>query len=265
MLQIKSVLLIFFVFLLNAGLFAQENASDIREFLENLQKDQQEMRLELQEIKTLLSLMVTQALQQKPAPQQPPQVNVRGIEFDIGDNPILGSESTNLIVVEFTDYQCPFCGRYTRETFPEIEKQYIDNGVIRYVVIDQPLPIHPDAPKAAEAAHCARDQGKYWEIHEMMMAKQDALKDLSFYARALNLNIGDFENCLNTGKYREAVSSNMALSKELGMLGVPGFIIGAMGTDDAKDSRKVTGISMIRGAMPITSFQKEIEAAKTAN
>ena len=99
----------------------------------------------------------------------------------------------------------------------------------------------------------------------MMMAKQDSLKDLSFYARALNLNIGDFENCLSTGKYRDAVISNMALSKELGMLGVPGFIIGAMGTDDAKDSRKVTGISMIRGAMPITSFQKEIEAAKTAN
>ena len=260
--KMKSILLIFPVFLLNANLLAQESDSGNRESLEELRKEQQEMRLELQEIKALLSKLVTQQAQQKPAPQQPPQVNVKGIEFDIGDNPVLGSESVNVIIVEFTDYQCPFCGRYSRETFPEIKKQYIDNGAIRYVVIDQPLPIHPDAPKAAEAAHCANDQGKYWEIHEAMMSKQDSLKDLSSYAKTLNLNIAEFETCLNTGKYRDAVSRNMALAKELGINGVPGFIIG---TTYALDSRKVTGISMIRGAVPFANFQKEIDAAIAAN
>jgi protein-disulfide isomerase len=254
--MIKSTLLICFVFLLNFNLFAQENLSDIKASLEEVQKNQQEMRLEMQEIKSLLSKIATQQLQ--PKPQQPPQVNVKGVEFDIGDNPVLGNESANLIVVEFTDYQCPFCGRYSRETFPEIKKQYVDTGSIRYVVIDQPLPIHPDAPKAAEAAHCANDQGKYWEIHELMMAKQDDLKDLSSYATTLNLNIGEFENCLNTGKYKDAVSKNMARAKELGISGVPGFIIG---TVDAKDSRKVTGISMIRGAVPLGNFQQELNSA----
>jgi protein-disulfide isomerase len=211
--KMNQVLLIFSILLLNVGLVAQESVSDVREFLEDLQKDQQEMRQELQEIKALLSILATQQIQQKPAPQQPPQVNVKGIEFNIGDNPVLGSESAKLIMVEFTDYQCQFCGRYTRETFPEIKKQYIDTGVIRYVVIDHPLPMHPDAPKAAEAAHCANDQGKYWEIHELMMAKQDGLKDLNSYAMALNLSTGEFENCLNTVKYRDTVSSNMALAR----------------------------------------------------
>ena len=78
----------------------------------------------------------------------------------------------------------------------------------------------------------------------------------------MNLNIGEFDNCLNTGKYRDAVSKNMTLAKALGITGVPGFIIGAV---SAEDSRKVTGISLIRGAVPLAIFQKEIETAITAN
>jgi len=222
---LKSTLLIFSVFLLNMGLFAEESVFDDREYLEELRKDQQEMRRELQEIKALLSKLAAQQLQPKPAPQQPPQLNITGVVFDIGDNPVFGSETANIVMVEFTDYQCPFCGRYSRETFPEIKKRYIDNGEIRYVVIDQPLPIHPNAPKAAEAAHCANDQGKFLEIHEAMMSKQESLKDLTSYANALGMNIGEFENCLNTGKYRDAVSGNIALAKQLGINGVPGFII----------------------------------------
>ena len=98
--------------------------------------------------------------------------------------------------------------------------------------------------------------------HEGMMADQDALKDLSSYARKLKLNVGQFEDCLNTGKYRTSINNGMELAKKLGMSGVPGFIIGMA---DANDSRKVTGISMIRGAVPVSNFQNEIEAAIAAN
>ena len=165
--MIKAALLMFSVFLLNMNLFAEENASDIKAFLEELQKNQQEMRLELQEIKSLLLRLPSQ---KPPGAAQPNNINIKDVEFDIGDNPVLGSESAKLIMVEFTDYQCPFCGRYTRETFPQLKERYIDKGMLRYAVIDQPLPIHPEAAKAAEASHCAEDQGKFWEIHEGMMA-----------------------------------------------------------------------------------------------
>ena len=90
------------------------------------------------------------------------------------------------------------------------------------------------------------------------MAKQEALKNLSSYAITLNLNIGDFDNCLNTGKYKDAVSGNMALAKGLGMSGVPGFIIGNIEMMCAEDSRNVTGVSAILGAMPFVNFEKEI-------
>jgi len=211
---------------------------------------QRSIRKDLAEIRALLSTPGT--------PQPPAQPDIKGIKFDISANPVLGSESAQLILVEFTDYQCPFCGRYARETYPQLREQYVDKGVIRYAVIDQPLPMHPDAAKAAEASHCAEDQGKFWEIHEEMMAKQDALKDLSSYAKTLELNVGQFEDCLNTGKYGDAVRKDMELANKLGINGVPGFIIG---TVDKNDPRKVTGLSMLRGAMPLDNFRREIDAA----
>jgi len=91
-----------------------------------------------------------------------------------------------------------------------------------------------------------------------MKSKQDALKDLSSYAKELNLNVNQFEDCLNTGKYYDKVRKNIALANKLGVNGVPSFIIG---TVDKTDPRKVTGISIIRGAMPIGNFQQELDAA----
>ena len=108
------------VFLLSVSLFAQESSSDIKAFLEELQKNQQEMRLELQEIKSLLSRLP----QQKPSTAQQP-INIKDVEFEIGDNPIVGNGSAKLILVEFTDYQCSFCSRYVKDTFPQLLKEYI--------------------------------------------------------------------------------------------------------------------------------------------
>ena len=253
----KSTLLICSMFLLNISLFAQDSISDLKEFLEDLQKNQQEMRLEMQEIKSLLSRLTLPKTQNAPQPN-----NVKDIEFEIGDNPVLGSSRAKLILVEFTDYECSFCSRYVRETFPEILREYVEKDLLRYTVVDQPLPMHPKAEKAAQAAHCAGDQRKFWEIHKLMMAQQDSLNDLSFYARSLDLNISNFENCLATEKYKERVNDNMALARRLEITGVPGFVIGLV---DTQNPGKVKGISSVRGALPFSSFQKEIESAIAAN
>jgi len=254
---LKSALIIFSVFLFNINLLSQENTSEIREFLEELQKNQQEMRLELQELKSLLLRLPLPT-----APNAPQPNNIKGIEFGIGDNPVLGSDNAKVILVEFTDYECSFCSRYVRETFPQILKEYVDKDILRYAVIDQPLPMHPKAEKAAQAAHCATDQGKFWEIHKLLMTQQDLLGDLSSYARSLDLNISEFEDCLAKEKYKERVSDNMALALRLEITGVPGFIIGLV---DSQNSGSVTGISSIRGALPFSNFQKEIDSAITSN
>ena len=247
--MIKTTSPIFLVLLLTGNLFAQVDTSDLMEFLK-------EMKLEMQEIRSLLERL--------PLPKQPtapPTISIKDIEFKIGDNPVLGNGDARLILVEFTDYQCTFCGRYVRDTFPQILKEYVDEGILMYTVIDQPLPMHQHAEKAARAAHCAAEQGKYWEIHKLMMSQQDSLNDPSSYARTLNLNIPEFETCLATGKYGERVQNNIALARELGMSGVPGFVIGLV---DSQDPGSVKGVSTIRGAQPFTNFQKEFASALAA-
>ena len=186
------------------------------------------------------------------------RLSVEGMWFSIGGNPVEGGDKANLMLVEFSDYQCPACNRYARETYPHILRQYVETGLIRYVVIDQPLPQHPQAKKAAEASHCAEDQGKFWEIHEMMMRVPDKLDDLAFYARSLNLNMNRFQECIDTGKYEAAVLKDMELADKLGINAVPSFVIA---TSDEKYPRQMTGILKLRGAKSFDGFKLEIDAA----
>ena len=232
---------------------ASAQTADILQEIDELKQGQHAIQKELEEIKALLEKIAAQPA--RPSPSGPV---IKDVEFEIGDNPVKGSSSAKLILVEFTDYECPFCGRYVRDTFPHILNQYIDRDLIQYTVIDLPLPMHPNAEKAAEASHCAGEQGKFWEIHELMMSKQESLGDLSSYAASLNLDVQKFNDCVSTWKYTGAVNRNIALAQKLGINAVPGFIIGRV---DPSNSGKVTGLSKIQGAMPFASFQAELNAA----
>jgi protein-disulfide isomerase len=233
----------------NIGL-AQESSLDVRKEIEALRQGQETILKDLNEIKSLLK-------QRIPAPNVPKQ-NVQGVEFDIANNPILGNPAAKLILIELTDYECQFCGQYTRETLPQILKRYVEGGKMAYAMIDMPLPGHKNAPKAAEAAYCANEQGKYWEMHDKMMKKQESLGDLTVFAESLNLNIPQFENCLNANKYAENVAGNIALGLKLGISGVPGFIFAIRDTEKLS---KVKGISSSIGFRTFTAFQPEIDQA----
>jgi protein-disulfide isomerase len=227
---------------------AQQSSSDMKKDIEDLKQSQQLILKELQAIKGLLASL----------PTRPPEINVRGLDIDLAGKTVIGKNATNLVMIEFSDYQCPFCGRYAKETFPKIRELYVDSNKMDYVFVDVPLPIHKQAPKAAEAAHCAEDQGKFWEMHNQLMSKQDALDNLSSYAAFLNLDLPKYEDCLKTNKYAPRVSSEIAMAAKLGMTGVPGFILAAR---DPQNPLKAKGLSAIRGAMPLQMFQKEIDQA----
>jgi len=241
---------------LGAGCIAAAQTADIRQEIDELIQGQRVIQKELEEIKALLKKIAEQPA--KPSPSGPV---IKDVEFEIGNNPVMGNTSAKFILIEFTDYECPFCSRYARETFPKIMSQYIDKGAIQYAVVDLPLPMHSNAVKAAEASHCAEEQGKFWEIHELLMSKQESLNDLSSFAVSLNLDVQKFDECVNLGKYADAVNRDIALAQKLGVNAVPGFIIGRV---DPSNPGKVTGISMIQGAMPFASFQTELDAALAA-
>jgi protein-disulfide isomerase len=188
----------------------------------------------------------------------PPKVDVPGMEINLSGKPVIGKGASNLVMIEFSDYQCPYWGQYARETFPKIKELYVDSNKIDYATIDMPLPMHKLAAKAAEAVHCAEDQGKLWEMHNQLMAKQDMLDNLSSYAASLKLDLPEHWECLNTNKYARKITAEIEIATKPGINGVPGFIIAQR---DPRNPSKAKGISTIRGAMPLQIFQKEIDQA----
>jgi protein-disulfide isomerase len=124
--------------------------------------------------------------------------------------------------------------------------------------MDMPLPIHKDAFRAALATHCAEDQGKFWEMHDLLFANQRAIEPLKAHAETLGLDVVAFESCMASEKYAEAVRKDMAEAQKAGASGTPSFVLGRT---DAADPTKVKGISFIRGAQQFPAFKAEIEKA----
>lgn len=170
---------------------------------------------------------------------EPPRANV-----DAGDNPSRGPKSAPVTLIEFTDYQCPFCGR-VRPTITQILDQYKDK--VRYVLRDYPLPFHGEAKKAHEAAHCAGEQGKYWEMSTLLFKNQQALgvAKLKDYAKEVGLNQSKFDKCLDSGKYAKKVDDNQAAGSGVGVNGTPAFFVNGV---------------MLSGAQPIGAFTEIIDA-----
>lgn len=151
---------------------------------------------------------------------EPPRVSV---DVAAGD-PAEGPADAPITIVEFSDYQCPFCARVT-PTMDRVMKTYA--GKVRRVFKDFPLPSHPQAPKAAEAARCAGDQGKYWEMHARLFANQAALQidQVKKTASTLGIDQSAFDQCLDSGKYAGQVSADIDQGEGLGVNSTPSLFI----------------------------------------
>jgi protein-disulfide isomerase len=167
------------------------------------------------------------------------------------DDPSLGAANAPVTLVEFSDFQCPFCLRVA-PTLKRLRQTYGDR--IRIVWKDFPLTqIHPEAFKAAEAAHCARDQGKFWEYHDVLFANQQALQpeSLKKYAADLGLNTGTFDTCLDTAKYGDRIQEHMGIGNGLGVGSTPSTFVNGR---------------LVSGAVPYETFaaiiDEELERAK---
>jgi protein-disulfide isomerase len=159
-------------------------------------------------------------------------------------------------MIEFSDYQCPFCKRHFQQTVPTLVKDYVDSGKVRYVFRDFPLAqIHPLATKAAEAARCAGEQGKYWEMHDRLFTNQDALEPekLPGHAKAIGLDETKFRQCLDQGRYASAVQQDVEAGTKIGIRGTPAIVLGATDGDQAKNT------VLIRGAHPVDVFKGAID------
>jgi protein-disulfide isomerase len=180
------------------------------------------------------------------------------VNISVDGAPSVGDETAKLTIVEFSDFQCPYCGRHVTNTYPSLKSQYVETGKMKYVFRDYPLANHKLAPKAAEAAHCAGEQERYWAMHDELFANQRALQPDQLPTYAGNVGVGDaaaFQECLDSGKYASQIEIGMQEGAKLRVTGTPSFGIGY--TQD--DGKSVRVVKVIRGAVPLVQFQATID------
>jgi len=231
------------------GCLAQSNNSN--DDIKTLIKEIQEMKAAQEAMQKDITAIKERLIPQPPPPFKEGDISIQG-------DPVMGSKDARVTLVEFTDYQCPFCGRAFRQTFPPVVAEYVKTGKLRYVIHNYPLTqLHANAFRAAEAARCAQAQGKFWEMHDRLFGNQKALdeKGLEDSAKALGLDTQQFQQCLTSGKYKTEIESEVEAGKKLGVTGTPTFFLGTTGSDpnEVKATRK------IGGAFPYTAFKQAID------
>ncbi len=182
-------------------------------------------------------------------PGSPPQK----VAVSIDDDAMLGNKNAPVTIIEFSDFQCPFCRSFWKSTLPLIKSNYIDTGKVRLVYRDFPLSFHSSSHLAAEAAECAKDQDKYWPMHDKIFSEQAksgegtvlfTATEVKKWGSQIGLSAGNFEQCLSSGKYRAEVDKDLADGTAAGVSGTPSFFVNG---------------HLLVGAQPFSAFQTLID------
>jgi len=202
---------------------------------------------ELRSIRELLQKQQQQAA--TPAKRKPTSARV-----SVGDNPALGQADAPVTMVEFTDYQCPYCKRFHDSTFRKLKEKYIDTGKLRYVSMDLPLSFHQQARPAAHAARCAGDQDKFWQMRETLFTNSRALQQdaLVSYADELALDTEAFKVCLDDKRHERRINQNIQVARGAGFTGTPSFVIG-------KNVNGLVSGTVLIGAKSLAEFESQID------
>jgi protein-disulfide isomerase len=222
--------------------------------------DLQQMKKEIEALKQRQDAMQKEIDALKAGGAAPaPALPADGV-LKIDKAPVRGSASARVVLIEVSDFECPFCGRHVRDTAPAIEKDYVATGKIRHAFVNYPLTSHANAFKAAEAGACAADQGKFWEMYDRLFAGQRnlALPQLPVYAAAVpGLSQDDFRSCLASGRHAADIRRDMSMAVAAGVRATPTFFIATI--DQRTQALKV--VSRVNGAKPYAVFQQALDAA----
>ncbi len=223
-------------------LLASRQIEDLREQLANLQDAHRE-----------LALQVTQG-------RKGPGGTAAGQMIDIAGAPALGRADAVVTLVEFSDYECPFCIRHFQQTMPLLDQNYVKPGKIRYVFRDFPIDQnHPQAILAHEAARCALEQNKFWDLHPRLFSPPGTHTPATLEARAedAGLNESEFRTCIASGRTTRDIRATASIANSLGATGTPWFFVGIR----ELKADKVRVLKPIGGAQPYEQFVTALDAA----
>jgi len=179
------------------------------------------------------------------------------LNLTVGSHSANGRDQASLVMVEFSEFECPFCKKYAEESEPRIRKEYVDTGKLRTYFRHFPLPIHTNARTLAEIAACAAVQGKFWEVHDILfeygMKYADHLNDVP-------INPSSLYDCVKTRGSEQVVDSDLDQGESLGVQGTPTFFIGI---DEGKGEIRV--LRIVRGAQPFGVFKGIFDSLEREN
>ncbi len=218
--------------------------------------------LSADEIKEIISEIEAKAPAPVPLPAQvptQPSTLIEIFQVSLDDDPVKGDPDAPITIIEFSDFQCPFCSRFFTQTLPAIQENYIDTGIVKLVYRDFPIDsLHPNARPAHIAAECADEQGKFWEYHDVLFENQgqwnrlsssDLRSQLNQYATSMGLNSESFDSCLSSQSMADEVNADYLQASRNGATGTTTFFIG----------NEKNGFIKLVGAQPFTAFQSAID------
>ncbi|MBI3755254.1 MAG: DsbA family protein [Deltaproteobacteria bacterium] len=250
---------------------ADKKTNDIAEVKASIE----ELRQEVKDLKMLMGAFIAGVAsgagrpgqvgeipqQLPPSYQQPNQPQAQGrpplpteATTTVGDGPVLGNKDAKVTIVEFSDYECPFCARFHTETFKQLKKDYVDTGKVRVVYRDFPLPFHQSAMKAATAVNCAQEQGKYWDMNFAIFENQKDIADIDGIGKKVGLDVAKLNTCIASNKYADKIANDLNDGRQVGVGGTPSFVIAKTSPDGTVKGK------LIAGAVPYNVFKAEIDA-----
>ena len=199
-----------------------------------------------------------------PNQQQQQNQPIGPVKVSVDDDPVLGDKNAPVTLIEFSDYECPFCKRHFTDVYPQLKKDYIDTGKVKLVFRDYiAVPSHnPLATSEAMAAQCAKDQdgdSAYFKFHDAIFTKTIsngnglAVSELPVIAKSLGLNVSTFQSCLDSNKYKDEVNKDIADGQKVGVNGTPSFFVGKSNSSGTIDG------TIIVGAQPFAAFKVIID------
>ena len=208
---------------------------------------QERILAEVQQIKSAMQSAGSQAAAAPQAPRPPAD-----LRLDLTDAASRGRADAKLVLVEFSDFDCPFCARFSRDTKAQLMTEYVDTGKVRYVFKHMPLSrLHPRAQREAEAAECARRQGRFWEIYPLLFSNQKPQTDADIRGHALKAGAtaATFDRCF-AGQATAKVLADLDAGARAGIMGTPTFFVGRL-----DDSGRLKVEDRLVGAEPIEKFR----------
>ena len=225
---------------------APADAEAMRKELDSLKAQQAETQKSLDEVREFLKAATGGRF------GAPSLVNST---FDMSGLPARGKADAPVTIVEISDYHCPFCRRHVQQTQPRIYSELVDTGKVRHAFVHYPIAqLHPDAARSHEAAACAADQGKFWELHtKLFEAPLKTAEQLTAAAQGVGIDLTAFRACLDSGKHAKEVQASVERVAQMNVNGTPMFLIGRASGDTLTVAR------VVEGAQPFEAFKMAVD------